>query len=146
MKQNFTTFTIITLLLLPVLLFGQSPEKTLVKSFSLEGANVVLLDLFDKVEVRKWQGDFVRVHMTIGLPTCSEPVLKSLVKAGRYVLDSHFEKDRLVIDAPGLAKEIKMGGNEIKESISYTVFVPENVFVLFDVGTLSAKFDVALKN
>lgn len=108
---------------------AQSAEKTLVKSFNLKGMNVVTLNLPGEVEVQQWNNPIMRVQMTIGIENVREATLKSLVKAGRYNLQSKEGEEEYEISAPGMNRTVKIGGQELRENISYIVYAPEDVMV-----------------
>ncbi len=125
----------IILLLVPVFILNlsanaQSIEKTLVKSFNLKGNNLVLVDVDADVTINEWSQDQMRVIMRISLDNGSEMMLKSLVKVGRYNLESSLEPAGLKIFVPGLEKQVKLrSGNELMEQISFEIYAPSNVTV-----------------
>lgn len=121
--------TIFSLLFIAGTAFGQQAEKTLVKSFNIDGEQEVILDLPGEVEVKHWNNKVMRVQMTISLNNGSVPMLKSLISAGRYNLDAKTADDEFVVYAPNMAREIKLRGEPLKEKIAYTVLSPENVTV-----------------
>lgn len=124
-----TVNTLILLLIATTFTFAQEAEKTLVKSFNLQGNQVVVLDLEGAIEVKTWSNDIMRVQMTISHKNTSEAILKSLIKAGRYNLKSAIEEDGLKVTAPGLQREVTIRGKLLDDSVSYVVFAPENVLV-----------------
>lgn len=124
-----TVNTLILLLIATTFTFAQEAEKTLVKSFNLQGNQVVVLDLEGAIEVKTWSNDIMRVQMTISHKNTSEAILKSLIKAGRYNLKSEIEEDGLKVTAPGLQREVTIRGKLLDDSVSYVVFAPENVLV-----------------
>ena len=73
--------------------YGQQVEKTLVKSFNLEGNQQVALQMDGPIEVRTWNNNFLRVQMQVTLREGSEALLKSLVQAGRYNLRHEIEEE-----------------------------------------------------
>jgi hypothetical protein len=93
----------------------------------LEGNDFVELDLNGQVEVKEWSNSLMRVHVTIGIETGSDAMLKSLVTAGRYNLKANETAEGLMIDAPGLARTITVRGVELKENITYVIYKPEDV-------------------
>jgi len=121
-------------------------EKTLIKSFNLEGNDFVELALDGKVEVKEWSNPLMRVHVTIGIETGSDAMLKSLVTAGRYNLKSTDTAEGVVIDSPGLARTITVRGVELKENISYVVFKPEDVTLRLKNEASSNKADAKNSN
>lgn len=130
MKKLVAIGNVVLLLLVVTTGFSQTEvEKTLVKSFNLQGKEVVVLDLDGEVEVKEWNNKIMRVQMTINLTEGTNSMLKSLVQVGRYNLKSVVENDDYKIFAPAMNKEIKVRGKVLKENIVYTVFAPENVTV-----------------
>lgn len=121
--------TIFSFLLIAGSAFGQQAEKTLVKSFNIDGEQEVILDLPGEVEVKHWNNKVMRVQMTISLGNGSVPMLKSLISAGRYNLDTKTDESNYTVYAPNIAREIKLRGEPLKEKIAYTVFSPEHVTI-----------------
>lgn len=117
------------LLLTASLGFGQQVEKTLVKSFNLQGYHVVFLDLPGPVEVKPWNNDVMRIQMSVTLKNGSEAMLKSLVETGRYNLRSTVDQHGFRVFSPGLEKEIMVRGKHMEESVSFIVFAPQDVQV-----------------
>lgn len=122
--------------------WGQTIEKVLVKSFNLQGAQEVVLKTTGGVTVQTWEQDILRIQMTIGLDQGgSDAMLKSLLQAGRYNLRAELVEGRLVIDNPGLERDVLRNGQPLAERISFVVFAPENLRVEVADGT-SAGLDV----
>lgn len=121
------------LLILPLLLLfstatGQA-EKTFVKSFNLMGRQTIVLNLGDNIQTSTWDNDIVRVQMTVSAQT-TDATLKALAESGRYLLKSDLSLQDLTLTAPNLANPVKLNGNQLKETIVFTVYVPKNVNVL----------------
>jgi len=108
---------------------AQNAERTLVKSFNLKGKQVVVMDVDGDVEVKEWNGDIMRIQMSIELTNGSNSMLKSLVQARRYTLIAAVEGEKLKINMPSMEKQVKIRGRELTEKISYTVFAPTDVQV-----------------
>ncbi|MEK7254769.1 MAG: hypothetical protein AAB316_08495, partial [Bacteroidota bacterium] len=108
---------------------------------SLKTAQSILLDLDGAVEVKEWNQDQVRIQMTITLQNGSEIMLKSLVQAGRYNVESSEKDGELKIYVPGLAKHVRMrNGEDLLETVSFQVFAPANVSLkLGDSASSSTK-------
>ena len=128
MKSIKAFLTIITLIFAITIATSQS-EKTLVKSFNLKGMQVVELDLDGDVEVVEWKNAIMRIQLKIVLENGNESTLKSLVRSGRYNLYSKVGDEDFKIFAPETKKSLKMGASNLDETISYTVYAPENVIV-----------------
>ncbi|TAK33563.1 MAG: hypothetical protein EPO28_17150 [Saprospiraceae bacterium] len=134
--------TIVPLLLalLPGFIFAQHGEKTFVKAFNLEGNLTVFIDLDGEVEVKTWPEEQMRLLMNVHLENGSDVMLKSLMQAGRYSLQSEELTKGFTVFAPQLEKEVRMrNGQSLVEMISYTLYVPTNVQVLTrkNIGELS---------
>lgn len=130
MIKNLTMLTIFTLILTVNVGYAQTKtEKTLVKSFNLQGKETVLLDLGDNVEVKSWDSKIMRIQMEITLEDAASHMIKSLVQVGRYNLKAEFQDDFMLIAAPAMRKEIRVRGQLLKENIVYTVFTPKDVTV-----------------
>ncbi len=124
------SFLLLPLLLTVALSQAQHAEKTLVKSFNLNGQTAIFLDLDGVVNVTTWNEPQMRIQMTITLQNGSETMLKSLVTAGRYNLNTKEENGAFSIIAPGLERQIKLGGGQLLgEQITYEVFAPKEVSI-----------------
>lgn len=129
MKLSKLSSALFTFLLLGNLIFAQSSERTLVKSFSAQDVTELVFDVSGPVVVQEWKGDLVRVQMKVSLENGHDRLLKSMVAARRFNLISKNENGVLVISTPSLDKKITIGGKEIIEVVSYTIQVPENISV-----------------
>ncbi len=127
MKMIKSILTVFTILTVTTFATAQSVEKTFVKSFNLQGNNIVILDLNGDVEVKEWDNKLVRVQMTVSLESSSTNILKALLQAGRYNLKSNDTEDGYVINMPGMQKEIK--GRKLGEKVKYLIYAPSDVLV-----------------
>lgn len=129
MKTLRTFTTVLLALMIANVAVAQQAEKILIKSFNLKGNTVVLMDVDGNVEVKEHKGEIIRVQMAIELMNGSSSILCSLIKAKRYNLIGSEEDDQFVLSMPSLEKRVKVGGIELTEKISYTVFAPADVLV-----------------
>lgn len=129
MKSFYTLSFLILAVLTMNFATAQSAEKILVKSFNLKGMNIVTLDLPGEVEVQQWNNSIMRIQMTVGIENVKEATLKSLVKVGRYNLQSKEGEEEYTVSAPNMNRTVKIGGQELKENISYIVYAPEEVMI-----------------
>ncbi len=127
-STRFSLLLLMPLLLVHNIAIGQS-EKTFVKSFNLMGRQTVVLNLGDNIQISQWDNDVVRVQMTVSVYT-SDATLKALAESGRYSLKSELSVQDLMVTVPSLSNVVKLNGTELKEAVSFTVFVPKNVNVL----------------
>ncbi len=132
MRANII-YSIAFTLLVSINLNGQQhAEKTLVKGFKLAGNNVVLIDVApeNEIVINEWSQEQMRVVMTVSLGNGSDQMLKSLVKLGRYNLDSSIEPDMLRVFLPGLERNVKLrNGGELIENLNFEIYAPSNVLV-----------------
>lgn len=121
---------IIGLVLVSNMAFGQT-EKTLVKTFNLQGSTVVVLDLDGDVVIKEWGEKTMRVYMNIQLQNTNVHMLKHLMTKGRYNLDIDNSSGSAVVTSPGRNQDVVINkqGDTLKENVSYVVFVPTNVEV-----------------
>ena len=103
----------------------QSVEKTLIKPVNLKGNTDLDLNLNGKVEVKKWNNDYAQVEIGIKAYGINSTVLKSLVAAGRYNIKVEYNGDKVQLSTYALAKTIKVRGQELKDQVTFTIFVPE---------------------
>ena len=137
------TLRIFTTVLLAIMIantaVAQQAEKILIKSFNLKGNSIVLMDVDGNVEVKEHKGEIIRVQMAIELTNGSSSILCSLIKAKRYNLVGTDEGDQFVLSMPSLEKTVKVGGIELTEKISYTVFAPADVLVKLSNESAASK-------
>ena len=125
MKQ---VLTLSFFLLLSAVTFGQA-ERTLVKSFNLQGNHAVVLNLDETVDVQQWDEAFVRVLAHVRLENGTDNTLKALITAGRYRLTANEDRGALVLSAQSRDQQIKLRGQALIEQVSYTIFVPSDINV-----------------
>ena len=118
---------------------AQQAEKILVKSFNLKGNTIVLMDVKGNIEVKEHKRDFIRVQMAIELRNGTSSILCSLIKAKRYNLVGSVVDDHFVLNMPSLEKRVKVGGKELSEKVSYTVFAPSDVLVKLSNDTPASR-------
>lgn len=118
---------------------AQQAEKILVKSFNLKGNTIVLMDVKGNIEVKEHKRDFIRVQMAIELRNGTSSILCSLIKAKRYNLVGSVVDDHFVLNMPSLDKRVKVGGIELSEKVSYTVFAPSDVLVKLSNDTSASR-------
>jgi hypothetical protein len=129
MKHHFTFLVMLPLLLLSGNATGQA-ERTFVKSFNTLGKQQITVNLGDNVIVNPYDGDLIRVQMTVTLPTTNDATLKALVEIGRYTLKTEEKDATLTIVAPTLNNALKINGNPVREVIHVVVFVPKHLTVV----------------
>jgi hypothetical protein len=119
--------TLLILFALSRILAAQSAEKTFSKSFATEGKGTIRLDLPGAIDLKVWDTQTIRISFTVSSPGIDAATLGGLADAGRYNLVSKAEEDVLTISAPNMQKQLKLKGQEVRETLSYVVFVPRDL-------------------
>lgn len=138
MTARFTYLLI--LLTLSLSLVAQSAEKTFSKSFSTESKGTIKLDLPGAIDLKIWDNTTIRVGITISIPSGNSAMLGELANVGRYNLVSKPEGDVLTITAPNMQKQIRVKGEELRETITFVIFVPKDLKIeMPNAGDYTAK-------
>ena len=128
MKNTFLS----VFMLIASISVAQQAEKTLIKTFNANGTDQIVLDLTGDVNIQKWSNPTIRVQMNISYENASVHIMKYLITKGRYNLQSEESADGLRISIPEAGKDVVISkdGKILVETITYTVFTPENVAVV----------------
>ncbi len=128
MTTKRISFALILLTSLAVTLSAQTTAgKTFTKAFNTDGKGTLRLDLPGTIDLKVWDSPSIRFEISVSLPSGNGPMLNELANIGRYNLASKAEGDVLVITAPNLQKQLKVKGQEFKETLNFVVFVPKNL-------------------
>ena len=128
MNIKISAFTLALFLCLNTLVSAQNPAgKTFTKAFNTEGKGTIRLELPGIVDLKIWDSPSIRCEISAVLPGTNGSMLNELANIGRYNLVSKVEGDVLIITAPNLQKQLKVKGEEIKESMTYVVYVPKDL-------------------
>lgn len=111
--------------------FAQSAQRTLVKSFNVQNLESVNFDIDGITEVQEWDQPMLRVQMEIQLENGNDKVLRGLVAAKRFDLDSKRADSELTIFSDKLAKSVTFRGEEIVENVKFSIQVPRGMVVNF---------------
>lgn len=109
--------------------FAQTAEKTFTKSFNTEGKGRIKFDLPGTIDLKVWNYPSVRLEIMVSLPAGNSSMLDQLANVGRYNLVAQASEDALIISAPNLYKQVRVKGEELKETVNYVVFVPKDLQV-----------------
>jgi hypothetical protein len=123
-------FTLFLLLTFALSVFAQTAQKTFSKSFNTDGAGLVRLHVPGPVDLKVWNQPYVRVEVSVRLPSGNMSLLNELAGAGRYNLTAQTQGGALSIDAPNLQKVIRIKGEELREDVRFTVFVPKDMEIV----------------
>ncbi len=108
-------------------LLAQTSGKTFTKSFNAEGVSKIKFDLPGAVDLKIWNQPTVRIEIHVALPSGNVSTLEQLAKVGRYDLRGEISSNMLVISAPNLHRVVRIRGEEVKENVTYVVFMPRDV-------------------
>jgi hypothetical protein len=122
-------FFAISLLVPALSASAQSAAKTFTKSFNATDKTAVTLDLPGTIELKVWDNATVRIEITVSLASGNTAMLNELANVGRYNLTSKPVGTKLLIQSPNLQKQVRVKGEVLKETVTYTVFVPKDVIV-----------------
>ena len=127
MKSKLSLF--VFLLTLTVPLAGQSTGSSVFsKSFHSNGKSRVYLELPGVIDLKVWDNPNIRIEFTVST-NLNTATVNELANAGRYNLVAKPLDELLVIQAPNMQKVLKVKGQELKETITYQVFVPKSMEV-----------------
>ena len=107
--------------------FGQASLK-FNQTFSANAAQKVNMDVDSKdIEIKTIKGSRVIVETAITISSNNNKLLEFMAKEGRYDLDSAFDdqKHELLLSAKKRKNLIRVKGEELKEKVKYTNYVPE---------------------
>jgi hypothetical protein len=129
MTTRIVSLSLVILLTISIALPAQNAGRTFTKSFNTDSKGTIRLDLVNAIDLKIWDNPSVRIDIMVSLPAGRGPMLNELANVGRYNLTAKSldAEDTLVITAPNLAKHVRIKGEELKESISYMIFVPKNL-------------------
>lgn len=110
-------------------------QKTLVKTFNLNGARQVMVDLKNATVIIKKSSDPVmRIETSVNLKNGNEALYDQLSKQGRYDLALSSATPATLTNKP--REIVKVSGANLDETISYVVTAPDDVDVQ-DSNTLA---------
>lgn len=139
MRKSIITFTALFLLASVFIANAQATEKTLTKSFNLDGKKLLRLELPGSIDIKTWDNPVARFEILVSLPQgISQSTLDELANAGRYNLLAKSDGGTMTVTAPNLYKQIRIKGQELKEVISFVVYVPKDCQVEAPDGMTAA--------
>ncbi|MDO8367412.1 MAG: hypothetical protein Q7T20_11485 [Saprospiraceae bacterium] len=103
--------------------------KTFTKAFNTDGKGTMRLELPGAIDLKVWDSPSIRFEISVSLPSGNGPMLNELANIGRYNLAAKPDGDVLVVTAPNLQKQLKVKGQEFKETLSFVVFIPKDLQV-----------------
>lgn len=123
---------LVALMLITSISIAQQAQKNLLKTFDLNGQTEVVLNLSGDVNIERWNNSTMRVQMDISYENASIHIMKYMISKGRYNLVMSAETNGLVIEHPNKTEmpKISKEGTLLKETIVYTVVVPQGVTVI----------------
>lgn len=134
-------------------IFAQQSTKTLVQSFEIKDISEVTIDIPNvTVEVKEWNNlSEMRIQMEVSA-NMPETTFKSIVMAGRYNIVNTKNSNLITLTMPALKRQVVLSGKELKEKISFLVYVPSKIKVntapdlLIDNSTTAEMPNIVIKN
>jgi len=117
---------------------AQTAAKTFTKAFNTQGKSKISFALPGQVDLKIWNQPTIRLEIIVGLPSGNSSVVDQLAKVGRYDLLAEEKEDMLVITAPNLGRVVKVKGEELRENVSYIIFVPKDLEIILHGATAVA--------
>jgi hypothetical protein len=119
-----------TTLLLALLFIGTTAtaqvQKSLIKSFNLSGANVVVLDLKGQVELKSADNAALRLQTDIELKNGNANLFQIFLTKKRYDVQANLKNNDFLLTAPD-RDLVRLSGVELQETVTYIVYIPEGV-------------------
>ena len=109
--------------------FAQTTEKTFTKAYNATGKTQISFDLPGPIDLKVWDNSTIRIEITVHLPSGSMSILDQLANVGRYDLNAQSTDETIAISAPNLHKVVRVKGEELKEDVTYTAYVPKGTEV-----------------
>ena len=106
---------------------AQTAAKTFNKTFNTESKGTVVLDLPGAIDLKIWDSPTIRIEISVSLPSGNNAMLNELATVGRYNLVAKPSGDQLLVNAPNMAKQVRVKGETIHETLSFVVFVPKDM-------------------
>jgi hypothetical protein len=101
-------------------------SKTLVKTFPLNGAKAVTIDIKNaQVDIKTSDEEVMRIQTTVTLKNGNETVFEQLSKSGRYNLALSADAKPMLTAADRATT--KVSGADLEEEVKYVVTVPKYV-------------------
>ncbi len=127
--MNTRSTFLIALLAAAAPLSAQTAAKTFNKSFNTDGQSTITLDLPGTIDVKVWDNPTVRIEISVSLPSGNNAMLNELATVGRYNLVSTSTPTQFLISAPNMAKQVRVKGETIRETLSFVVYAPKELKV-----------------
>ncbi len=125
--MRYSIFIVALAVLLSSNAVAQTVGKAFTKSFHAEGIHKIKFELPGAVDLKVWNHPTLRIEIYVSLPSGNESMVEQLAKVGRYDLKSEVSENAMVISAPNAQRVVKVKGQELRETLSYVVFMPKNV-------------------
>ncbi|MCP4438654.1 MAG: hypothetical protein GY810_06885 [Aureispira sp.] len=115
--------------------FGQA-QKTLVRTVeNIEDLAIHFNKKGSKIIIKQWDRAATRVFTTIAVENADQHMLDHLHQSGRYDYDLKNKDGKIIFDMPNAQQTITLGNTDLKETITYEIYVPYGVLVENGVDT-----------
>lgn len=122
-----STFLVMLLAAAAPLAAQTTAARTFNKTFNTDGEQMITLDLPGTVDLKTWDNPTIRIEISVSLPSGNSAMLNELATVGRYNLVSKSTLNQLLISAPNMAKQVRVKGEIIRETLTFVVFAPKDL-------------------
>ena len=129
MNQNkmLVNRIIATIALLFVVQLGFAQlQKTIHKTFQIDSAEVITLELYGEYQIETWAGDNILTETKIQVFNASKTILNFLLENGRYDIKMELLEKTLLLQSKYQNRTpIKTKVGESKEVVNLRIFIPD---------------------
>lgn len=105
--------------------FAQN-QRFIHRTFQMDTATILELDLYGEYTVETWVGDAVMVETLISLSNAPEGIFNHHIKEGRYEIEEQREGETLrLVSKDKLRPKIKTSKGDSDEKVNVKVFIPD---------------------
>lgn len=124
MRSHLTGILII---LLQTATVQAQATRSVVQVFNPAGFDQVVLDLVGDVEILTAPGQLIQVETEVVLSNAGDPILKALIMARRYNLDSSRKAESLELFYRQRLAPVSVRGKTLDEHVRYRVYLPDGI-------------------
>lgn len=101
-------------------------QRFIHRTFPLDTATILELDLFGEYTVETWVGDAVMIETQVSLFNAPEGIFNHHIKEGRYEVEEEREGETLRLIAKDKRRpKIKTSKGDSEEKVTMKVFIPD---------------------
>lgn len=124
MRSLLTGFLIF---LLHATLVQAQATRSVVQVFNPKGIDQIILDLKGEVDILSAPGQLIQVETEVGIANAGDPILKALIVAKRYSLESYREGNSMELFYLRPLSPVSVRGRTLDEQVHYRIYLPEGI-------------------